>query len=228
MVIVPVFNRVRKDWFDVCLCLWIVKIVVLPGLAISMSSRDVFLFLWDVSEEVRGRIFSSCYDPVLPTAMQWHCPKQDEAYRSKGGEEYQWCVHSFRSAASWWLCQLLSAWLAVWLRCCLRSCKHLPLFPLSSTCRNRMLGLCSNLPWKCFWLLFPLLLRIDSSPLSRLPGGFIWLGSLECPVGPLWKGLGLSQIFILWATDQLLWDQLLLAKVFHSSFGPGDSVVFVM
>ena len=40
----PVFNRVRKDWFDVCLCLWIVKIVVLTGLDISMSSRDVFCF----------------------------------------------------------------------------------------------------------------------------------------------------------------------------------------
>ena len=32
VVVVPVFNRVRKDWFDVCLCLWIVKTVVLPGL----------------------------------------------------------------------------------------------------------------------------------------------------------------------------------------------------
>ena len=79
VVVVPVFNRVRKDWFDVCLCLWIVKIVVLTGLDISMSSRDVFLFLWDVSEEVRGRIFSSCYDLVLPTSMQRQCPEEDEA-----------------------------------------------------------------------------------------------------------------------------------------------------
>ena len=44
IVVVPVFNRVRKDWFDVCLCLWIVKIVVLTGLDISMSSRDIFCF----------------------------------------------------------------------------------------------------------------------------------------------------------------------------------------
>ena len=44
VVVVPVFNRVRKDWFDVCLCLWIVKIVVLTGLDISMSSRDIFCF----------------------------------------------------------------------------------------------------------------------------------------------------------------------------------------
>ena len=234
------FDRVHKDWFDVCLCLWIVKTIVLPEsghdplarrsfsilrifLVCCISRCEIFqcrlvtfCFLWDVSEEVRGRIFSSFNDPVLPTAMQWQCPKQDEAYCSKSGEEYKWCVHSFRSAASWWLYQFPSAWLAVWLRCCLRSRKHLPLFPLSSTCRNRTLGLCSNLPWKCFWLLFPLLLRIDSSPLSRLPGVFIWLGSLECPVGPLWKGLGLSQIVILWATDQLLSDQLLLAKVFHA------------
>ena len=32
LVVVPMFDRVHKDWFDVCLCLWIVKTVVLPGL----------------------------------------------------------------------------------------------------------------------------------------------------------------------------------------------------
>ena len=83
MVVVPMFDRVHKDWFNVCLCLWIVKTIVLPEPGhdpfgsteffhspdLSMSSRDV-LFLWDVSEEVRGRIFSSCYELVLPTAMQ--------------------------------------------------------------------------------------------------------------------------------------------------------------
>ena len=35
---------------------------------VSMSSRDV-LFLWDVSEEVRSRIFSSFYDLILPPTM---------------------------------------------------------------------------------------------------------------------------------------------------------------
>ena len=32
MVVVPIFDRVHKDWFDVCLCLRIMKTVVLPGL----------------------------------------------------------------------------------------------------------------------------------------------------------------------------------------------------
>ena len=30
MVVVPMFNRVHKDWFDVCLCLWIVKTIMPP------------------------------------------------------------------------------------------------------------------------------------------------------------------------------------------------------
>ena len=30
IVVVPMFDRVYKDWFDVCLCLWIVKTTVLP------------------------------------------------------------------------------------------------------------------------------------------------------------------------------------------------------
>ena len=119
MVVVPMFDRVHKDWFDVCLCLWIVKTIMPPesghdplgrrsfflfsGLLcllylqlwdVSMSSHDVS-FLWDVSDEIWGRIFSSCYDPVLPPAMQWQCPKHDEAYCSAGGEEYEWCVHFF-------------------------------------------------------------------------------------------------------------------------------------
>ena len=34
------------------------------------SSHLVIFVLWDVFEEVRGQIFSSRYDPVLPTAMQ--------------------------------------------------------------------------------------------------------------------------------------------------------------
>ena len=58
MVVVPVFNRVRKDWFDVCLCLWIVKIVVLTGLDMTLLAlRSLFhspeFFLSVVSPGVR-------------------------------------------------------------------------------------------------------------------------------------------------------------------------------
>ena len=45
VVVVPVFNRVRKDWFDVCLCLWIVKVVVLPGLDMTLFARRSFSIL---------------------------------------------------------------------------------------------------------------------------------------------------------------------------------------
>ena len=30
LVVVPMFDRVHKDWFDVCLCLWIVKTIMPP------------------------------------------------------------------------------------------------------------------------------------------------------------------------------------------------------
>ena len=45
MVVVPMFDRVHKDWFDVCLCLWIVKTVVLPGLDMTLLARQSFFFL---------------------------------------------------------------------------------------------------------------------------------------------------------------------------------------
>ena len=45
MVVVPIFDRVHKDWFDVCLCLWIVKTVVLPGLDMTLLARHSFSFL---------------------------------------------------------------------------------------------------------------------------------------------------------------------------------------
>ena len=192
----------------------------------SMSSHDV-LFLWDVSDEIWGRIFSSCYDPVLPPAMQWQCPKQDEAYCSKSGEEYEWCVHFFRSAASWWLYQLLPAWLAVWLRCCLRSRKQPPLFPLSSTCRNRPIGQCSTLPWRCRGVFFSGLFRHFRSVFLRFSGlthplflfcqEFLygWV-HLDVPSVRYGRGYDWIRIFILWATSQLLWVQLLLLViVFH-------------
>ena len=246
------FDRVHKDWFDVCLCLWIVKTIMPPESGhdplgrrsfflfsgflcllylqlwdVSMSSHDVS-FLWDVSDEIWGRIFSSCYDPVLPPAMQWQCPKQDEAYRSKSGEEYEWCVHSFRSAASWWLCQLLPAWLAVWLRCCLRSRKQPPLFPLSSTCRNRPIGQCSTLPWRCRGVFFSglfchfrsVFLRFSglTHPLFLFCQEFLygWV-HLDVPSVRYGRGYDWIRIFILWATSQLLWVQLLLLViVFHA------------
>ena len=44
LVVVPMFDRVHKDWFDVCLCLWIVKTVVLPGLDMTLWLNGVFPF----------------------------------------------------------------------------------------------------------------------------------------------------------------------------------------
>ena len=57
MVVVPLFDRVYKDWFDVYLCLWIVKTVVLPGLDMTFSARQSFSilrsFMSAVSPDVR-------------------------------------------------------------------------------------------------------------------------------------------------------------------------------
>ena len=57
MVVVPLFDRVYKDWFDVYLCLWIVKTVVLPGLDMTFSARQSFSilrnFMSAVSSDVR-------------------------------------------------------------------------------------------------------------------------------------------------------------------------------
>ena len=57
MVVVPMFDRVHKDWFDVCLCLWIVKTVVLPGSGYDPLARRSFsilrIFMSAVSPDVR-------------------------------------------------------------------------------------------------------------------------------------------------------------------------------
>ena len=42
LVVVPILDRVRKDWFDVCLCLWIVKAVVLPGWCVTLLALQSF------------------------------------------------------------------------------------------------------------------------------------------------------------------------------------------
>ena len=204
VVVVPVFNRVRKDWFDVCLCLWIVKIVVLTGLDISMSSRDIFCF-YGMSLRRSGVGFSrlamilSSHQLCSDSAQNMMKPTAPQVVRNMSGAS----ISSFSSAAPWWLCQLLPAWPTVWLWCCLRCRKRLPLFPLSSTCRNRTIGQCSTLPWKCrgfsflaCFVTFDLFSSVSLgwlTPFSRFPGVFIWLDSLRYLVGPLWKGLGSSQ-----------------------------------
>ena len=57
MVVVPMFDRVRKDWFDVCLCLWIVKTIVLPESGHDPLARRSFsilrIFMSAVSPDVR-------------------------------------------------------------------------------------------------------------------------------------------------------------------------------
>ena len=45
LVVVPMFDRVHKDWFDVCLCLWIVKIIVLPESGHDSLARRSFSIL---------------------------------------------------------------------------------------------------------------------------------------------------------------------------------------
>ena len=57
MVVVPIFDRVHKDWFDVCLCLWIVKTIVLPESGHDPLARRSFfilrIFMSAVSLDVR-------------------------------------------------------------------------------------------------------------------------------------------------------------------------------
>ena len=58
MVVVPIFDRVHKDWFDVCLCLWIVKTIVLPEPGHDPLARRSFsilriFFMSAVSPDVR-------------------------------------------------------------------------------------------------------------------------------------------------------------------------------
>ena len=57
MVVVPMFDRVHKDWFDVCLCLWIVKTIVLPESGHDPLARRSFsilrIFMSAVSPDVR-------------------------------------------------------------------------------------------------------------------------------------------------------------------------------
>ena len=65
MVVVPLFDRVYKDWFDVYLCLWIVKTVVLPGLDMTFFCLTEFFhspeFLCLLfSPDVRYFNFISC------------------------------------------------------------------------------------------------------------------------------------------------------------------------
>ena len=45
MVDVPMFDRVHKDWFNVCLCLWLVKIIVLPESGHDSLARRSFSIL---------------------------------------------------------------------------------------------------------------------------------------------------------------------------------------
>ena len=57
LVVVPMFDRVHKDWFDVCLCLWIVKTIVLPESGHDPLARRSFsilrIFMSAVSPDVR-------------------------------------------------------------------------------------------------------------------------------------------------------------------------------
>ena len=61
-----------------------------------------------------------------------------------------------------------------------------------------------------FWLVsslsicFPPFLWIDSPPFSLLSRVFIWLGSLGCPVGPIWKGLRLNQNFYTMSNESVV------------------------
>ena len=102
VVVVPVFNRVRKDWFDVCLCLWIVKIVVLTGLDISMSSRDVFCF-YGMSLRRSGVGFSrlamilSSHQLCSDSAQNMMKPTAPQVVRNMSGAS----ISLFSSAAPW-------------------------------------------------------------------------------------------------------------------------------
>ena len=57
MVVVPMFDRVHKDWFDVCLCLWIVKTIMPPESGHDpLGLRSFFPIL---------RIFMSAVSPAV-------------------------------------------------------------------------------------------------------------------------------------------------------------------
>ena len=56
LVVVPMFDRVHKDWFDVCLCLWIVKALGLPESEHDPLARRSFSIL---------RIFMSAVSPAV-------------------------------------------------------------------------------------------------------------------------------------------------------------------
>ena len=163
-------------------------------------------------------VMSHIYQPVMLRTLI-----------GKGGEEYEWCLHTFRSVASWWPCQLLSAWPAVWLGCCLQSRKHLPLLPWKCTCRNRPIELCNNLPWRCcgffffFLLVLPVFDLFSSVSDDWLTPFFSFVRSFYM-AGLTWmsrrsdmEGVKIESNFILWATGRLLWVQLLLLVIaFHA------------
>ena len=88
MVVVPMFDRVHKDWFDVCLCLWIVKTIVLPESGHDPLARRSFsilrIFMSAVSPDVRcfnvvswRFVFMGCLWWDLGSdflVLLWSCP----------------------------------------------------------------------------------------------------------------------------------------------------------